>query len=147
MELQLDRGGNRKTCMIGVLYINDSVVKFCYILENKWVGIKNANGRNAIPSGVYRVVWTYSEHFKKEMPEILGVPNFSGVRIHGGNTDLDTLGCLITGTNIGLDNESVTGSDIARDKLYALIKQAIDSGEEVWINVQAPTPIDPLTAV
>ena len=28
--------------------------------------------------------------FKKELPLILNVPNFSGVRFHGGNTEQDT---------------------------------------------------------
>lgn len=143
MELTLHRTPSRKTCTISMLFINDAASKECYILENvideiageapeKW---KRADGRNAIPIGKYRIDWTFSPHFKCYTPELRDVPGFTGVRIHGGNRDTDSEGCLITGTSIGADGESVVASDIARDALYAKIHYAILSSEEVWITV------------
>ena len=83
---------------IGKLYIDNQY--FCDTLED--VVRKDGEkvyGKTAIPSGMYRVKKTYSPRFKKVLPEILEVPNFSGVRIHAGNTAKDTEGCILLGLN------------------------------------------------
>jgi hypothetical protein len=54
-------------------------------------------GRTAIPRGRYKIVLSRSQRFGKIMPEVLSVPGFSGVRIHGGNHAADTLGCPLLG--------------------------------------------------
>ena len=56
-------------------------------------------GKTAIPAGTYLVKKTMSPRFKKVLPEILNVPNYTGVRIHAGNTAADTEGCLLLGFN------------------------------------------------
>lgn len=149
MELLVARTPSRQTCTISPLFVNAATQQQCFILENvvdEVIGEdpaiwKESDGRNAVPVGRYPVQWTFSQHFQKMTPEILGVPGFEGVRIHGGNRDTDTEGCLVTGTAIGADQESVTGSDVARDILYDLINRAITAGEEVWITIQPPAPI------
>ena len=83
---------------IGKLYIDNQY--FCDTLEDtvRKDGEK-VYGKTAIPSGMYRVKKTYSPRFKKVLPEILEVPNFSGVRIHAGNTASDSCGCVLLGLN------------------------------------------------
>lgn len=83
---------------IGKLYIDDNY--FCDTLEDT-VRPKGEKiyGKTAIPAGKYKVKKTYSPRFKKQLPEILNVPNFSGVRIHAGNTAKDTEGCILLGLN------------------------------------------------
>lgn len=51
--------------------------------------------RTAIPGGVYALGITMSNKFKRAMPLIYDVPNFEGIRIHGGNTAADTAGCIL----------------------------------------------------
>ena len=118
MELVVERFALKQNYTIGKLLINGT--KFCDTLEDK-VRDTNRNGRfdngeqkvygeTAIPYGKYEVKFTFSPKFSKKsvykgfikdglMPEICDVPQFTGVRIHGGNTDKDTYGCLLVGQN------------------------------------------------
>ena len=98
MKLTLKRNFKGPDYTIGKLYIDDHY--FCDTLEDtvRPDGQK-IKGKTAIPAGTYKVVKSYSPRFKKILPEILDVPNFTGVRIHAGNTAKDTDGCLLLGLN------------------------------------------------
>lgn len=103
--------------------------KFCYVLQDprRKVKIQNITG---IPKGTYKVVLSYSNRFKKIMPEILNVPGFTGIRIHWGNTAVDTEGCLIVGSTMGKD--FVGNSVKTYAKMMALLKA---TKEEVIITI------------
>lgn len=96
MELILERIALKDTYTIGKLYIDG--IYFCDTLEDKVRDIK-IKGETAIPYGTYKGKITYSPRFKKLLPLILDVPNFSGIRIHSGNTENDTEGCILVGEN------------------------------------------------
>lgn len=51
----------------------------------------------AIPVGTYPVVVSYSTRFKRMLPVVLNVPGRLGIRIHPGNTEQDTEGCILLG--------------------------------------------------
>jgi hypothetical protein len=96
LELKVIRKEFSENSTIGELHINE---KFhCYTLEDKYrPDEKKIYGITAIPKGRYEVIVTLSNRFKKNMPLLLNVPNYEGVRIHTGNTDKDTLGCILVG--------------------------------------------------
>lgn len=97
MKVEVKRTFKGAEYTIGHLYIDGQY--FCDTLEDTVrTGIKIA-GKTAIPAGTYKVKKTMSPRFKTILPEILNVPNFSGVRIHSGNTAKDTDGCLLLGLN------------------------------------------------
>ena len=105
MELVLTRIAKRKTYTIGRLEIEGAGenLYFCDTLEPTWRdyahGGRKVKGRSAIPEGRYAVVISWSPKFKAWLPILLGVPNFSGIRIHAGNTAADTEGCILVGKN------------------------------------------------
>lgn len=119
MELLLKRIHKTDNSTIGELSING---KFeCYTLEDveRVVKIKS---ETAIPKGKYKVVITPSNRFKRDLPLLLNVPNFEGVRIHAGNTNHDTEGCILVGKTRTTD--FIGSSRKAFESLFAKMKLA-----------------------
>lgn len=86
------------------------------------------NKNTCIPYGTYQVIWSYSNRFKRFMPELLNVKGFDGIRIHAGNTISDTDGCLVIGLSRKCD--SVLESRIAvkrfeKDLLKVIKKEKV----------------------
>lgn len=108
MRLTLIRIANRPTYCIGKLYIDGKW--FCDTLEDTDRGLDDSMdvetilglkvyGMTAIPTGIYVVQLTYSPKYKKILPLITNVKGYAGVRIHSGNTEKDTEGCVLVGKN------------------------------------------------
>lgn len=93
----------RDSYTIGHLYIdyeNGETHLFCDTLEDKVrIPFIKVKGETAIPAGKYIMVLDFSVRFQREMPHILDVPGFEGIRIHKGNTIEDTEGCILLGQN------------------------------------------------
>ena len=148
MELVLTRIAKRKTYTIGRLAIasrtDDEYLAgkqeeyFCDTLEPTWRDYANGahkiKGCSAIPEGRYAVVISFSPKIKQWLPILLGVPRFSGIRIHAGNTSADTEGCILVGKNkiVG----QVVDSRIWLYRLKKRITEAKARGEAVWITVK-----------
>lgn len=96
-------------------------------------------GRTAIPVGRYKVDITYSNRFKRQMPILIGVPGFTGIRIHAGNTHQNTDGCLLLGLKHGQENgEYMVGtSRVACIRLQSHIAAVLAKGQEVWITIES----------
>lgn len=132
MELKVIRHLPSAGCTIGELLIND--VHECFTLEDpvREPGVK-IKGNTAIPPGRYKVIVNYSNRFKRDMPLIVSVPMFEGVRIHSGNTAADTEGCVLVGTERG--DQNILHSRDAFAALFRKIQSAIAAGEEIHIEV------------
>jgi hypothetical protein len=135
IELRLIRTNPKdikQTFTHGNLFVKDILGKwidFSYTLEDTVRDInkngkfdgdeKKIYGKTAIPFGKYEGQVTMSSAFKREMPLIKDVPEFIGIRMHGGNTDKDSLGCILVAHNT--DNKGKIWGSAERD-LTKLIK-------------------------
>lgn len=135
MELTLNRIFLGTVATIGELWVND--LHLCDTLEDRVrpEGEK-VYGKTAIPEGSYQVVLSYSPRFKKILPEILNVPNFTGIRIHCGNSSADSSGCVLVGTWDGKKEDWISDSKIAFNKLMSLLQEATDKKEPITITIK-----------
>jgi len=138
MKLRLDRAFLTDKSTIGRLFVDD--VFQCFTLEDaqrevegKPVKDWKIHGETAIPKGTYQIIIDYSQRFKKDLPRLLDVPGFEGVRIHSGNGPADTEGCILVGTNYVKDR--VNNSRTAFMPLMTLLEQAYDISEPITIEV------------
>lgn len=138
MNLTLKRRPSGVSCTIGELFENEE--HECFTLEDivrevpgKPVSEWKIGGETAIPSGRYKITVTHSLHFNRDLPLLNGVPGFLGVRIHSGNTDADTEGCILVGRSLA--DEAIMQSRLAFDQLFEKIRDALDASEEVWISI------------
>lgn len=132
MQLTLERLQLDPDVTIGALNVNGLFE--CWTLEDtvRPDGVK-IYGETAIPTGRYDIDITYSPRFKVQMPLLLNVAGFLGVRIHTGNTADDTEGCLIVGTDrLG---KSLGRSRMAYDKLFVKLMEAKKRKEPIELTI------------
>jgi hypothetical protein len=145
VNLQVDRRWLTAQSTIGNLYVDGAWE--CFTLEDyvradpvlvTAVNEAKVAGETAIPAGRYRVVITPSTRFKCSLPLLLQVPGFEGVRIHPGNTDADTEGCLLVGRQ--RQHDRVSESRPAFEALFAKLQAGVAAGE-VWLTITDPEPV------
>jgi len=136
MKLRIIRDKFTDKSTIGKLYV-DSPYVFCNTLEDVDRRLENGGekvyGQTCIPRGTYDVVIDYSNRFKKRMPHILNVPQFDGIRIHPGNTDRDTEGCILVGVTRG--DDFIGDSRLAYNELMAAMENALLNNEKIELQV------------
>jgi hypothetical protein len=143
MEIIVKRVTRTAKSTVGELTIMGALFR-CYTLEDQDRGLNNKMpvdeiqkakvfGETAIPSGRYQLTIDFSPHFGHDMPHILNVPDYDGVRIHPGNVPADTLGCILLGKDQGPD--AVWNSREAFAEFYPLLQQAISRGETVYLTI------------
>lgn len=149
MELKLNRIFLGNDCTIGELYVNEEYMMDT--LEDKVRELpatcpytpkyqnckckEKVYSETAIPAGTYKVKLTYSNKYKKIMPEICDVPHFLGIRIHSLNTSKETEGCIGVGNWDEKKGNWISNSRVNYNKLYDLLKSASDSKEDINITI------------
>lgn len=121
MQITIKRLYKTDTSTIGELLI-DGIFE-CFTLEDAERKVK-IKAETAIPKGSYKVIINESNRFKRLLPLLLNVPDFEGVRIHSGNSNHDTEGCILVGQT---RNKNYIGqSRKAFDKLFKKMQAAKD---------------------
>jgi len=150
MKIKVIREVLTPTETLGSLYINEKF--FCYTLEDVDRKLKNTDAidfvkahkvkaNTAIPSGEYRMILSMSNRFKRIMPEVLNVPGFQGIRFHGGNTHLDSEGCVLVAKQRNINKPSawqgiknwVFGSQ--EKQLVAEMQKVLSKGEKIFLSI------------
>lgn len=138
MNLKLIRVQLDADVTIGALHVDGRFQ--CWVCEDTVrevpgvpVGDWKVPKMSAIPYGMYDIDITMSNRFKTELPLLLNVPGFEGIRIHPGNTVNDTEGCLLP----GLDRlpKGVGRSRLAFNTLFTEMRAAKKRGERILIHI------------
>src|SRR5512146_2230440 len=127
MVIQVKRNTYTNASTIGEMWIDGEFA--CYTLEDEMreqLGVPVAQWKipheTAIPVGTYDVVIDLSTRFHRLMPHVLNVPGFSGIRIHSGNTDKDTEGCILVGEE--KTSDFIGHSKLAFDSFFSRLQDA-----------------------
>ena len=143
MKLLLTRTEKNKHNTIGILSIDG--IFFCNTLEDTDRELKQTDsiehiedvkvfGETAIPTGTYKVdMNTVSPKFKDKewakpyegkLPRLVDVPGFEGVLLHVGNSEQDSLGCIIVGEKS--DNTLINSTKTFKQLMNVLTKTKED---------------------
>ena len=120
MLIEVKRFEFKDTHTVGKMYV-DGIYE-CYTLEDAVRNGTKIIGKTAIPIGEYKLIIDASTRFKQDMPHILDVPDFTGVRIHAGNTSADTDGCILLGSTWA-GKDFIGNSKIAYKKFFDKLKK------------------------
>ena len=115
--VEIERIQRNNLCIAGnvKVYENDEVIFECLSLENPEIGTERQKDL-AVPDGEYILDRRFSPRFSprfdnKEMFWIYNdvIPKDAYILFHGGNTERDTEGCILLGSNFTRDGERITG--------------------------------------
>lgn len=138
MKITVTRTTFLEDLTIGKMYINGEY--FCDTLEDKDRHLETCGckekvyGKTAIPRGTYvaKPYW-WGKHQNWYL-WLQNVPCFSGILVHGGYNEKDSLGCVLIGTavaNKALTNTAKTGLEFRR-----LFMAAVNKKEPITIEIK-----------
>jgi hypothetical protein len=138
MEIELKRTYKGNDYTIGELYI--SGIFICNTLEDKVRTLNSCEDKvyanTAIPYGRYKVILSYSAHFKQLLPEILNVEYFKYIRIHAGNNKEDTKGCVLVGECKDVKEGYIYNSKKSLKKVMDILIPAWNNKEDIYITIK-----------
>ena len=153
MEIILQRRFKGPKYTIGSLFINGEY--FCDTIEDKDRNLNDSMteeeikrikvyGETAIPYGTYKIDMnilspkfkdrTWAKPYGGKLPRLLRVKGFEGILIHVGNTEKDSLGCIIVGENKQVGR--VINSTATFNKLMTVLLKAKLKEEEIEVTIK-----------
>ncbi len=146
-HIQLNRHTATDDFTEGVLHYGNNLEFACDTLEDEFREIKVA-GETRIPAGEYILGWNgretdFTKKYRSRFPkffqwhlELKNVPEFSGIYIHPGNTDMDTAGCPL----LGIKKRSGALSNSVQEwaKFYKWCQPLLDAGETIRVQIKNP---------
>lgn len=155
LRIRVTRTHFLSDCTLSTLEVDlpddtDGFLPFAFCLEDVDRKVeedptRKQKGKTAIPIGTYAVKLYDSPKHGLQTPELVGVPGFSHIQIHAGNTAADTDGCLLPGMAWDLQGRRVVRSRIATDWLVARIRTVIQAGGEVTVEVRRAAVMNRVT--
>lgn len=114
-------------------------------MEDWQIRNKKIPNRTAIPTGRYEIDMStisprfsqkpfYMEVCQGKVPRIKNVKGFDGILLHCGTDETHSSGCLLVGLN--KVRGKLTDSKETFKKVYALMKEAHDKGETIYITIE-----------
>lgn len=154
MEIVVYRKYKKDSYTVGRLSIDGTFV--CNTMEDTDRGLddgmpdwmirnKKIPNVTAIPTGRYEIdMSTVSPRFSQKqfymdvcqgkIPRLKNVKGFDGILIHTGNDETHSSGCLLVGLN--KVRGKLTDSKETFKKVYALMKEAHNKGEAIYITIE-----------
>lgn len=139
MEIVLERKIHNKDSTEGNLYVNGKW--FAHTIEDvvrakpgQWSKKLKVYAKTAIPYGRYPVMVTWSERFQRPLTGVFNVPDFEGIRIHNGTTELSSAGCIIISYKADNNNNRLINDKAAMNDLVKLV-EATQKKEKVWLTI------------
>ncbi len=132
MKVRLNRFVSSSNDSLGMLYIDGKFAAFTVEDEKRDVKVM---GETRIPAGIYKLSLVespkYTARFGHKMIMLNGVPGFTGVLIHPGNTEKDTMGCIPPGNVVRYNPDGgisrIEESIAAYKRIYPIIAGAIET--------------------
>jgi len=138
MVIEVDRFVSDADTTISQITVDGEFV--CFGLEDEYRETKLSK-ETRIPAGTYQIklrkVGTHHKKYSvrfadihKGMLHIQNVPKFTGILIHCGNTDEDTAGCLLVGSQAITEpgDMKIINSTAAYRRLYSIVVNAAEAG-------------------
>lgn len=151
MEITIIRKYLKYNYTIGDMLIDG--VFFCNTLEDtdrnlyqdmdvEYIKSRKIIGNTAIPYGTYKIntnissskysnyiKYPWAKKIKGKVPRVMDVKGFDGILIHVGNTDRDTLGCILVGEN------KIKGKVINSTDTFNKFIRKLPSDEEIILKI------------
>lgn len=138
IQIKVVRDTFTENCTLGKMYIDGKY--FCETLEDKDRGLNQSlpldenkrlkvKGQTCIPYGKYKGIVNVSPSKKRLLPRLLNVPAFDGILIHKGNTNKDSLGCILVGRKRSI--ESVIQSTVMELQLIQIMPEGTEFEIEI----------------